>query len=77
MQRHVGMLSSNNFDRSRIVCCASGVVDIAGFTSWSSGREPSDVFYLLETLYGRLDKIAKKRKVFKVETIGDCYLAGM
>jgi class 3 adenylate cyclase len=26
-------------------------------------------------LYGAFDKIAKKRSVFKVEAIGDCYLA--
>jgi class 3 adenylate cyclase len=55
--------------------CTVLFADISGFTGWSDGREPSDVFYLLETLYGALDKIAKKRKVFKVETIGDCYLA--
>jgi class 3 adenylate cyclase len=30
---------------------------------------------LLETIYGAFDQIAKKRSVFKVETIGDCYVA--
>jgi class 3 adenylate cyclase len=55
--------------------CTVFFADIAGFTAWSSEREPSDVFGLLETLYGTFDKIAKKRRVFKVETIGDCYLA--
>lgn len=49
--------------------------DIAGFTGWSSGREPSQVFLLLETLYGSFDTLAKKYRVFKVETVGDCYLA--
>lgn len=44
--------------------------DLAGFTKWSSERQPSDVFRLLETLYGEIDKIAFRRKVFKVETIG-------
>jgi class 3 adenylate cyclase len=29
----------------------------------------------LETLYGDFDKIARRRRVFKVETIGDCYVA--
>jgi len=33
------------------------------------------VFTLLETLYGAFDAIAKRRRVFKVETIGDCYVA--
>ena len=50
-------------------------MDIAGFTAWSSAREPSQVFILLETIYKQFDKLAKSRKVFKVETIGDCYLA--
>jgi class 3 adenylate cyclase len=50
-------------------------MDIAGFTAWSSTREPTQVFVLLETLYGAFDEIAKKRRVFKVETIGDCYVA--
>lgn len=49
--------------------------DIAGFTAWSSEREPSKVFKLLETLYGAFDQAAKKLGVFKVETIGDCYVA--
>ena len=49
--------------------------DIAGFTAWSSVREPSQVFTLLETIYRAFDHIAKRRKVFKVETVGDCYVA--
>jgi Adenylate and Guanylate cyclase catalytic domain len=49
--------------------------DIAGFTSWSSTRQPTQVFHLLEVLYSAFDEIAKQRGVFKVETIGDCYLA--
>mmetsp|Transcript_34534 Transcript_34534/g.54014 ORF Transcript_34534/g.54014 Transcript_34534/m.54014 type:complete len:1188 (-) Transcript_34534:311-3874(-) len=49
--------------------------DIAGFTAWSSVREPSQVFTLLETVYRAFDAIAKRRRVFKVETVGDCYVA--
>jgi len=49
--------------------------DIAGFTEWSSTRDPSDVFTLLEALYYEFDTIAKRRRIFKVETIGDCYVA--
>jgi class 3 adenylate cyclase len=33
------------------------------------------VFLLLETVYGAFDALAKRRRVFKVETIGDCYVA--
>ena len=49
--------------------------DIAGFTAWSSVREPCQVFTLLETVYRAFDMMAKRRRVFKVETIGDCYVA--
>ncbi|KAL3941955.1 MAG: hypothetical protein SGARI_000424, partial [Bacillariaceae sp.] len=49
--------------------------DISGFTAWSSVREPSHVFTLLETLYGAFDQNARKMGIFKVETIGDCYVA--
>jgi Adenylate and Guanylate cyclase catalytic domain len=49
--------------------------DLAGFTAWSSSRTPCQVFTLLEVLYGAFDHLASRRKVFKVETIGDCYVA--
>jgi hypothetical protein len=49
--------------------------DLAGFTAWSSQRSPSDVFRLLETIYGAFDDIARAENVFKVETVGDCYVA--
>ncbi|CAJ1935354.1 unnamed protein product [Cylindrotheca closterium] len=49
--------------------------DICGFTAWSSVREPSQVFTLLETVYGEFDRLTKHSKVFKVETVGDCYVA--
>jgi class 3 adenylate cyclase len=55
--------------------CTVLFADIAGFTAWSSTRGPEHVFTLLETVYQAFDKAAKLRKVFKVETIGDCYLA--
>jgi class 3 adenylate cyclase len=49
--------------------------DIVGFTAWSARREPTEVFVLLETLYKSFDAIAAKLGVYKVETIGDCYVA--
>jgi class 3 adenylate cyclase len=55
--------------------CTVLFADIVGFTAWSSVRDPTQVFTLLECLYNCFDDIARKRKVFKVETIGDCYVA--
>ena len=49
--------------------------DIAGFTAWSSEREPSQVFLLLESMFGIMDLAASKLNVFKVETIGDAFVA--
>ena len=51
--------------------CTILEADIAGFTAWSSTREPAMVFELLETLYAAFDDVAERRRVFKVETIGD------
>jgi class 3 adenylate cyclase len=55
--------------------CSVIFSDIAGFTAWSSTRGPDEVFTLLQTVYHGFDEIAKRRRVFKVETIGDSYLA--
>jgi class 3 adenylate cyclase len=49
--------------------------DISGFTAWASTREPAQVFQLLETIYGAFDEIARRCGIFKVETVGDCYVA--
>lgn len=48
---------------------------IVGFSAWSSEREPTQVFRLLETLYQSYDEVAANMKIFKVETIGDSYVA--
>jgi Adenylate and Guanylate cyclase catalytic domain len=49
--------------------------DLVGFTAWSSTREPGQVFLLLESVFHEFDLIAKRRGVYKVETVGDCYVA--
>ena len=50
--------------------------DISGFTAWASTRDASEVFMLLESIYFEFDVLARKHRVFKVETIGDTYVAG-
>lgn len=57
---------ADQFDETTVL-----FADIKGFTKWSSTRQPSHVFVLLESLYGAFDKIAEKRGVYKIETIGD------
>jgi len=51
------------------------IADIEGFTAWCSEREPSQVFRLLETVYRAFDLEGTKAGVFKVETVGDSYVA--
>jgi len=46
--------------------------DVINFTAWSSIREPVAVFTLLGGIYSSFDGLARRRGVFKVETIGDC-----
>jgi hypothetical protein len=41
--------------------------DLAGFTKWSSAREPEQVFQLLEAMFKQFDALALRRGVFKVE----------
>ena len=47
--------------------------DIHGFVGWSSVREPAQVFKFLEAVYGDMDDICDKLKVFKVETVAQTY----
>jgi class 3 adenylate cyclase len=44
--------------------------DIQGFARWASLRDPDQVFMLLENVFSAFDKIAERRDVFKVETVG-------
>lgn len=49
--------------------------DIVNFTQWSTKAMPQCVMQLLNDLYTRLDLLIETRNVYKVETIGDCYMA--
>jgi len=49
------------------------LMDVTGFTEWTSVREPVAVFQFLEQLYSNFDELAERHKVYKVETVGECY----
>ena len=49
--------------------------DIVGFTDISARLAPAKVMHMLDRLYNRLDLLTAKHGLFKVETIGDAYLA--
>jgi phospholipid-translocating ATPase len=48
--------------------------DIAGFTAYSSTVTPADVVNMLRRMFTEFDKLCIKYKVYKVYTIGDCYV---
>lgn len=49
--------------------------DIVGFTPWSSGRDAREIVEMLSMLFRKFDKSSVKHHVYKVHTIGDCYVA--
>ena len=49
--------------------------DLVSFTQWSSDQQPERVFTVLEAVFSEFDAAARALNVFKVETIGDCYMA--
>jgi class 3 adenylate cyclase len=48
--------------------------DIVGFTAWSSDKSPKEVVGMLSELFTRFDKKCLDHHVYKVHTIGDCYV---
>lgn len=50
--------------------------DLCGFTALSRDKEPLEVVKMMSTLFGRFDDLTTVFQVYKVETIGDAYIAG-
>ena len=48
--------------------------DISGFTAYSSNREPEEVVMMLRNLFTDFDKSCLLFNVYKLYTIGDCYV---
>ena len=48
--------------------------DIVGFTNWSADKSPEEVVQMLSQLFTRFDKKCVENEVYKVHTIGDCYV---
>jgi len=56
-------------------CCTVAQSDLSGFTALASTCTPEQVVELVSDLFGRFDKQADLRGVWKVETVGDAYIA--
>jgi Adenylate and Guanylate cyclase catalytic domain len=67
---NASVIPSNTVEQKPIAdlfpSCTILFADIAGFTAWSSERDPTQVFMLLGAIYAAFDKVARRRKVFKV-----------
>jgi class 3 adenylate cyclase len=61
--------------RKRVVVVTEDCLLINVHSCLRSSREPTQVFILLEAVYHEFDLAAKRKGVFKVETIGDSYVA--
>ena len=48
--------------------------DIVGFTDWSSSKQPEEIVKMLSNLFTRFDNLCVDYDVYKVHTIGDCYV---
>ena len=57
-----------DIDISMIFC------DIVGFTSWSEKVAAFHSFTLLDIIFEHFDHLAEKHGVYKIETVGDCYV---
>lgn len=49
--------------------------DVVGFTALSAVRSPESVMAMLDNLFSRFDALCAKHSVYKVETVGDCFMA--
>jgi len=49
--------------------------DMVGFTAFSKNvKDPREVVNLLSKLFSRFDQLCEENRVYKVHTIGDCYV---
>lgn len=48
--------------------------DIVKFTDYSAGREPVEIVQMLTELFNNFDRATETCNVYKVHTIGDCYV---
>jgi len=50
--------------------------DLCGFTALASTRKPEEVVTFIGELFGIFDGLTDKYEIYKVETVGDAYIAG-
>jgi adenylate cyclase len=69
-------LKTNNVVNPRHYQSASVLfTDFVGFTQIAEGMSPNELIAELDACFSRFDAIARKRKLEKIKTIGDSYMA--
>jgi len=62
-------VAGDSFPNVSVLFC-----DIVDFTSTASSHSPLQIFELLGELFTRFDDLLERHPVYKVETVGDCYM---
>lgn len=68
-QTELDPASSDVYERTTVL-----YADICGFTIWAKNKSPREVVGMLSRLYKSFDNLTVKHHVYKVHTIGDCYV---
>ena len=63
------------FEADKIANVSILFADISGFTSWASRHSPARVIGKLSAIFSAFDQICVRKQLYKVCTIGDCYVA--
>merc|ERR1712151_1366095 len=71
MQRHPNQGCEHHFKNATIAQS-----DLCGFTKLASTRKPQEVVQFVGELFGMFDDLTDKYEIYKVETVGDAYIAG-
>jgi adenylate cyclase len=79
MPRRVAAALRAGQPRQSLVECYEGVTcvfaGVVGFAMLAETHSPSDIIAMIDTLYARMDQIAREVGVLKVATVGDAYFA--
>lgn len=57
-------------------CATVAQSDLCGFTKLASTRRPEEVVEFIGELFGAFDALTDEYEIYKVETVGDAYIAG-
>mmetsp|Transcript_36857 Transcript_36857/g.84972 ORF Transcript_36857/g.84972 Transcript_36857/m.84972 type:complete len:1321 (-) Transcript_36857:225-4187(-) len=64
-------LPTHTFKNATVVQC-----DLVGFTGLASTWQPEQVVRFISELFGRYDDLTDEYQIWKIETVGDAYIAG-